>query len=377
MIVTFCLSNFTNENLRLQPWLTIHRIGLGLLSSGHEVHILTDHKGETIIDGMQVHWVKSLRGTNSNQIQDLLQSIRPDSVVVSVTPLSLVTAAWYQILRSFRSYAFLSYSFYSYKEIFKAFSHLNNRERIEYGRHVLVPRLLWTRRFIRLFDGVICQSKHTSEVIRTYTRNRIPVHAIPPGIDRELWFAEDGTPCEINKSFFLYVGRASAIRGFFIVLDAFSQIKDQEIRLKIIARGADNNEIKKIEKEVFRRNMQERVIIQGGWLEIDELRQEFQSAMAVILPFVLVPSELPVSVMEAISCGTPVIVSDIDGLSDATGKAGFVVRQCDINEVSMAIEKIYREKKVRKSLHEACFKQAEDMLPWISVAEQWENLLSG
>jgi len=377
MIVTFCFSNFTNENLRLQPWLTVHRIGLGLISSGHEVHILTDKKRETNIDGIQVHWVKNLRGTNSNQIQDLLQSIRPDSVVVSVTPLSLTTAAWYKILRSFRSYAFLSYSFYSYKEIFKAFSHLNNRERIEYGRHLLVPRLLWTRRLIKLFDGVICQSKHTREVIQTYTRDRIPVYAIPPGIDRELWFAEDGTTCEINKSFFLYVGKASAIRGFFIVLDAFSQLKDQGIRLKIIARGADNNEIKKIEKEVFRRNMQERVIIQGGWLEIYELRQEFQSAIAVILPFVLVPSELPVSVMEAISCGTPVIVSDIDGLSDAAGKAGFVVRQCDINEVAKAVEKIYTEKKLRKTLQNECVKQAEDILPWVSVAEQWGNLLSG
>lgn len=376
MIVTFCLPDFTNENLRLQPWLTIHRIGLGLISSGHEVHVLTDRKRKKNIDGIQVHWAKSLRGTNSNQIQDLLQSIKPDSIVVSVTPLSLVTTAWYQILRSFRPYAFLSYSFYSYKEIFRAFSHLNNRERIEYGRHVLVPRLLWTRRLIRLFDGVICQSKHTSGVIKAHTLDRIPVYAIPPGIDRELWFAKDGTTCETNKSFFLYVGKASAIRGFFIVLDAFSQIKDQGIRLKIIARGADNKEIKKIEKEVFRRNIQERVIIQGGWLGIDELRQEFQSAIAVILPFVLVQSELPVSVMEAISCGTPVIVSDIDGLSDAAGKAGFVVRQCDISEVSIAIEKIYREKKLRKSLHEACFKQAEDMLPWVSVVAQWENLLS-
>lgn len=376
MIFTFCFSNFAAKNFKLQPWLTIYQVAKRLFASGHEVHIVTDRGMKTELNGVAIHIVNSLRGTNSKQIKDLLHSIHPDTMVADVNPFSLVTANWYQTLSQFRILAYLSYPFYRPRQIFKAFPHLMLRERWEFGRHMLVPRKLWASRLISLFDAVICQSEITGQSIIYQTRSRIPVHIVPPGIDKKLWKSADKANNNTSKKFFLFVGTANRIRGFFLLLDAFAQLSDHGIRLKVLARGADENKVKEIEAEVVRRNLQERVLIKGGFLEIEELKREMQASSAVLLPFVLVPSELPVSIMESIACGTPVVVSDIDGLASAVGDAGIVVPHGEPYSLSLAIQKLHRHKDLIANLKAACSRQTEKMLSWDAVSNIWLKIMA-
>ena len=169
----------------------------------------------------------------------------------------------------------------------------------------------------------------------------------------------------------MYAGAASAIRGFSIVLDAFALLSDHDIKLKVLARGANKKRIREIEAEVFRRNIQAQVSIEGGLLEIEELKREIQRSTAVLLPFVLVPSELPVTVMESIACGTPVIVTNINGLSEAAGDAGIVIPTGDSFHLASAIKDLYLQKDLTMNLRAACTKQADQMLSWHSVSDRW------
>lgn len=376
MRITFCLPQFAEHNLRLQPWLTVYRIVLGLISRGHRIDVITDGAQANNMAGIHIHTVPSLRATSSKHIIHLLEAISPDCVVVSITPLSLATASWYKILKKYHSIAFLSYAFYHAKHIINAFPYLNNRERWEYGRHLLVPRYLWVNRLTNMFNGVICQSRRTKCVMEDSAGSDIPVYNIPPGIDLDMWPTIEDRKSNNNDTELLYVGKASAIRGFPIVLDAISRVSGPHIRLKVLARGADERALSNIKTEIDRRNIQDRVDVQGGWLILDELRRELQSATAVLLPFVLVPSELPVSVMEAIACGTPVIVSDIDGLPEAAGDAGLVVPSGKADTLASAIEKIDRDRDLLESLRSACLKIRKDMPSWDAQSRCWEEILT-
>jgi len=376
MNVAFCIPQFKPANLPLQPWLTVYRVAMSLRDRGDNVHVITDEGVPEEFDHIHVNVVDSLRGTNSKQIVRQLQTIEPDSVIVTVTPLSLATACWYQILHRYKAYGYLSYPFYTWKQILRAFPHICLRDRLEYGRHVLVPKRAWADRLVRIFDAVICQSTHTVQKIASLTKSKIDAYAIPPGIDMDRWASEISPKSIHSTDYFLYLGTASRIRGFKLLLDAFSRISDSDIRLKILARGADETKLKEIKNAVVRYNLNNRVTIQGGWLETDEIKKQIQSAAAVLFPFILVPSEFPVSVLEAIYCGTPVVITDLVNLPQALCNAAIVVPHANVQKLASTIQKLHRQKEYQAELVAACNQLRKGIRTWDSVCKEWQYFLT-
>lgn len=376
MIVAFCIPQFKRANFPLQPWLTIHRVAISLSDQGHSVHVITDEGVPEECDGIKINVVRSLRGTNSKRIGRLLQAIKPNSVIVTITPLSLATAGWYQILEQYSAYGYISYPFYTGKQILKAFPYLDWKDRWEYGRHLIVPKSIWTDRLVRYFKGVICQSRYTAKKMETLTKYRIPTHVIPPGIDKDVWASGNERKPVSPDAQYLYLGTASRIRGFFLLLKAFAILSIPEIKLKVLSRGADENSVKNLQKKVKRLNIAKQVSMRGGWIKPDELKRQIRSAAAVLFPFILVPSELPVSVLEAIYCGTPVIVSDLVGLSEVVGRAGIVVPHADVKKMASAIQTLHQHKEYQDKLNAQCYEQRNAIMSWDSVWKLWADFLT-
>ena len=376
MIFALCIPQYKSQNFSLQPWLTINRIAKGLSDRGHHVHVITDVEQPDYRDRISIHTVNSLRGTNSRQICRLLNKIRPDRVIVTITPLSLVTAGWYQVLKQYSSYGYISYPFYSNKQIIRAFPHLCWKDRWEYGRHLFIPRYAWAAKLIRFFNGVICQSAHTAKHIEYITNYKIRAHFIPAGIDMHAWTLADDQKTADDRSYFLYLGAASRIRGFFFLLKAFAMLSDPDIKLRVLSRGADKSTVTILKRAVEKHKIAQQVSIRGGWIEADELKKQIQSATAVLFPFILVPSEMPVSVLEAVYCGTPVIVSDLAGLPEVIGNAGIVVPQADVRKMALAIQKLYREKEYHAMLSASCYERRNAITSWDSACKKWDEFLT-
>jgi len=376
MIIAFCLPQFKSENSSLQPWLTVEKLADRFANNGHKVHVITDAHRVKLKNGISIHGVRSLWGTNKKEIKNILKKILPDILIISVTPFSLFTSQWYPKIKKIKLYAFVSYPLYNITEIKRALPYLTWGEKLSYGRNLLVPARVWGRKFDDLFDGIFCQSERTGKRIKKQVLSKKSVHVIPPGIDKDLWNGIIYLKKKVDeRTVFLYTGGIGKIRGLPIILDAFSKICRPDMKLKILVRGAENPEIREIKEKVMRRQISGNVAVTGGWLEKDDLKKEIKKASAVLLPFILVPSELPVTVMEVISCGIPVIVSDIDGLPDAVGNAGIVVKQADVNSLADAMMRIYLKKDSLEQFAANCLRRCENMHSWDAVAKQWLNVL--
>lgn len=376
MRVVFCIYNFTAANLPLQPWLTIARVAEGLAHRGHEVHVVTDAAEPALPARLVVHSVISLRGTHRRKVVALLLSLSPQALVFLPTPLNLVTTGWLDAIKNCRRIGFVSYPFYNFIELARAWRLLPHADVIPYLRHLLVPGLGWRMAGRHRCEAIIAQSQTTAGRLRHAFGLRLGVHAIPPGIDLAEWPQHNGA--ENNGAVrLLYLGAATAIRGFDLALEALARLSDVGVDLRVLARGADSVALEKIRAKIVRLGIGAHVMVAGGWIDRTRLIEEIHAADAVLQPFVLVPSELPVTAIEVIACGTPVIGSAIDGLPSTIGPAGTVVKQGSSAALAEAIVNFAQNAQLRAAWQAGCRQQREAMLDWGAVTERWEAVLHG
>lgn len=378
MKVAFCVYGYSPDVERLQPWLTVHEVASVMIASGWEVHLVTDVDRESTLAGMRYHYVCTMRPSNVGEMRAVLDTIKPDRVIVLSTPLNLALPGWYKYVEC-DLIAFLSYPFYTYAELLRALPHLQRCDLITYGRHALVPKLLWAGTLRRFYSAVIAQSQQTVRRVARFAGAGVAAHGLRAGLDLDFWRprARDLQHARTTTRF-LYVGSAKAIRGFNVLLDAVRRLKGAAIEVRILARGSTQAEVDELRRRIDRRvgDMRGRVEIVGGWMDREQYREELRDADVAVLPFVLVPSELPVSVIECIACGTPVIATNIDGLPDAVGSAGVIVRSGSVRALAGAMRDVAADPARLGRLREHCIEARGNMLGWADVGREWMQVLS-
>jgi glycosyltransferase involved in cell wall biosynthesis len=349
-----------------------------MIRSGWEVHLVTDINEKPTLQGMHHHFVRTMRPSNSRGMRALLDSIAPDRVVVLATPLNLMLSGWYRSVRC-RLIAFLSYPFYTYAELARAIPHLHRGDMMTYGRHALVPGFLWAGTLRKYFAAVIAQSHHTALRVGRAAGQGIDGFGLQAGLDIDFWMPSERMADPARRKLrFLYVGSATPVRGFDVLLRAFRLLEGLDVELRIMARGSTPGEIGKLRSRIGKLavDMSHRIDIVGGWVERVQYREELRAADVVVLPFVLVPSELPVSVIECIACGTPVITTDIDGLPEAVGRAGVIVRSGSVGALADAMRRVAGAPVTIEQLRERCIEARNSMTDWSTVGREWMRVLS-
>lgn len=378
MRVVFCVYGYSPEVERLQPWLTVHEIARVLIGAGWEVHLMSDVAQRPTLEGMRHHYVQTMRPSNSRQVRAILDDIAPDRVVVLSTPLNLMLSSWYKHVQC-KLFAFLSYPFYTYSELARALPHLGRDDLITYVRHALVPKVLWSATLRRYYSAVIAQSERTACRVAAAAGSGVVAHGLRAGLDLDFWTPAGTDATRVRPAVrYLYVGSAKAIRGFDVLLDAFRSLAGTGAELRVLARGSSPDEVDKLRTRIDKRvgRMREHVEVVGGWMQRERYREELRAADLVVLPFVLVPSELPVSVIECIACGTPVIATDIDGLPDAVGAAGVIVRSGSVKDLAGAMRKLAVDPARLGQLRGHCAEARTGMLGWSDVGQEWLKVLS-
>ena len=376
MKAVFCIYSFIQEKLPLQPWLTIYEVASRMADDGHDVHIVTDTQEEVNSHQLKIHVVSSLRGSNKAEIYSVIDEIKPDLLVTLITPLNLATGGWVSRYVNAQKIAFSSYPFYSFKELLRAVPHVKLVELKSYFRHLLVPGFIWKKRLKNNYSCVICQSESGRNRLSKLLARDMKVYSVPPGIDLNTWKPVKKTNTASKTLKLLYLGTASDIRGFNICLQAYKAVSGNDISLTILARGATTQQAEEISEKLEVLNIKEKCDLIGGWIDKDEMISYINKSDLVVLPFVLVPSELPVSVMEVIACGTPVITTDIDGLPSTVGKAGVIVKQGSFMSLKTAIIELYNQREKLELLKGCCMTESAKMYDWDVMYEKWVKKMS-
>jgi glycosyltransferase involved in cell wall biosynthesis len=199
--------------------------------------------------------------------------------------------------------------------------------------------------------------------------NGIPVDAFRgPSLERERWRNKEGfAPTDV---LFVCVGGLRPQKNPALLLEGFHRglASDPRAHLLFVGRGALKSEL---ERRIGALGLRERVHLLG-------LRSDIPEILHAADVFVLSSDYEgnPLSVMEAMAAGKPMICTAVGGVPELVedGKCGLLVRQRDVKALACAMRYMLENPEARKSMGEVSARRAVERFDLRVMTEAYENL---
>ncbi|MBT0812854.1 glycosyltransferase [Litoribacter ruber] len=208
----------------------------------------------------------------------------------------------------------------------------------------------------------------TSEVMREetgkYTNKQIFVTPFGVNLDR---FKPGVKKEESDDTFRLGIVKSlEEIYGIDVLIKAFRSVVQnykKPISLTIIGKGSHDKQLKDLSENLCLGNY----IKFTGYLTQEEVIKYHQKFDLEIFP-TMVNESFGVSVVEAMACGTPVIVSDVSGFKEVInyGECGLIVKRGDVNALTMGILKLIENKQLREEYISKGLNRVQQFYNWDS-----------
>lgn len=220
-----------------------------------------------------------------------------------------------------------------------------------------------TYELLEAFDQVITVGG-TREVIEK--RVSCSVATVNPGVDTDIFTPRDGE--DTNNKGVLFVGRFVPAKNLELLVEAFSRIYDNHPRVKLVLVG-DGPEGDIIRREVKRQGIANQVSF-AGYIPNNELPEVYRRATVVTLSSK--SESYGMTLLEAMSCGVPVIAPDIGVIPEIVDdkKNGLVYPEGSVEELVNALDTILSDDKVQRTYAKAARKKAVDSFGWDKKQEK-------
>ncbi len=161
----------------------------------------------------------------------------------------------------------------------------------------------------------------------------------------------------LDKKILLYIGRINDIKGIGFLLEAIKELNDENILLKVIGFGPQEEKFKNYVKENNLKNVE----FLGGVFGEKKLLY-LSSADAFVLPSS--KEGAPVTAMEALARNLPVVISNVGGtvLMIENGKEGIIIPPKNSEEIVNGIREVlgWKKRDIRKSAERYRWKKIID-----------------
>ena len=229
---------------------------------------------------------------------------------------------------------------------------------------LLTPAMLWyyrnmVGRAIRRARAVLCVSKFIrDEACSVFQAMPESFDVIPNGVaesfvpadaaDKEYFIQSQGL-----SNYILYVGTWKPWKNVERLLDAFDMVRQSGYSGQLVLAGKAARHQLDLTKRI--QQLAPYVTVVGDVSEND-LPLLYGAADALVMPSLYEGFGLPV--LEAMACGTPVIVSHAGPLPEVAGEAGAYFDPLNVESMAQAIRSVVQQPQLRATLVERGFEQA-------------------
>lgn len=132
--------------------------------------------------------------------------------------------------------------------------------------------------------------------------------------------------------------------------------------------SSDFSEFERLVQSIQHKNQ---ILICYDRLTPQQLKACFSAAYAVLLPFLLIPSEIPLTYFEVMSCGTPVISFRNEGTTDYLHSALKIAPKRNFRDLAQTIVGLCRNPTERNSLANKAQELMSKHPSWNESAKIW------
>lgn len=344
-IIIIC-KGFKKSNLNKLPWKYIFEL-TKYLNSSNEVVVLTDAP-ELDVDEIDILYLKKLfiplKG-ESEELIDLLNKEKPDKCIMLMGMTSFLRIDFrieQPVIGVFTS------PIYSYKELIK---NIGLIDLVKYRKYTTIHILnslipsFFVKKFADRFENMVFLSKYTCQKLNDKGFPKEKSIIIPLGIDEHFFSPVNSNEVKKirkrinpdNIPLIIYFTSPLTLRGTDILVKAFAHIrKEKKCKLIFLSR-IDYSELKN-EEEIIKKiasklDVLDFMEIISDYLSTEKLKLYLSTADLICIPFKLVISDVPISILEAMALGKPVISTNISSIPELLPK-GITVNSND--SVSLA-----------------------------------------
>jgi len=147
--------------------------------------------------------------------------------------------------------------------------------------------------------------------------------------------------------YFVVVGTASKRKNVARILQAFEAFRKDEHRAKLVFAGRKKYWDKEMES-VYQNMPYKDDIIFTDYVSTERLNKILASACALLYPSIFEGFGIPI--VEAFTCGVPVITSNTSSMPEVAGEAAILIYPLSVEEISSAMKTIFYDDDLRKLL---------------------------
>jgi glycosyltransferase involved in cell wall biosynthesis len=183
-------------------------------------------------------------------------------------------------------------------------------------------------------DKILCYTETEKKELVDLGIKSEKIEVIHNGIDTDLFVPTK--ELGFDKRNLLWVGRCVKGKGLDYLIDAFSILKTRhpDVTLTMVGEGADKNRIAQKIRDLNLENS----IMMKDFVPNSEIVDMYQNSSVFVLPSL--EEGVPRTILEAMSCGIPVVCSRLPQLVDIVDGGGLLVSVKDPQALATAISEV-------------------------------------
>jgi len=214
---------------------------------------------------------------------------------------------------------------------------------------------LTTQAAMRQATRIIADSQTTKQdILELFGVAEGRVQVIYPGLDRRFRPIQDCAKLErtrtklgLPEQYILHVGSIDPRKNLITLFKGLAILRDNGLRVRLVVAGSREYKYRPIFDTVHALGLDDQVLFLG-FVSDAELVDVYNLAQLFVFPSIHEGFGYPP--LEAMACGTPVIVSNSSSLPEIVGDAALQVDPFDIAEIAAAIRLLLSDPTLREQL---------------------------